>query len=153
MNLEQYAKIAEIISGFAVVVSLLLLVREIRDNSELIGSATYDSLVAEVSDWNAVNSTDDSLAEMNFVLSSEGADALSPRQAKLRQDMTISLYQIYERAFIQWELGHLDDEEWERFRAQICSPRDQMFRDFVEPRLESRVSSRFNSYRIECTPN
>ncbi len=149
-GLNEFAKVAEIVASIAVIFSLFIVILEIRNNTQAVKIASYDSLVAATSEWTILNATDNEVSEMNFIVLTEGNDSLTPRQRRIRTDMNVALYQIYERAYIQWAAGNLEESQWERFRGQICVARPPAFYEHVAPRLETRVSSAFNEFRKSC---
>ncbi len=152
-KLQRFALIAEIIGGTAVLVTLGVLVFEIRGNTEAVRTATYDALAADIADWRLNQVSDNELAETNFILSTEGRSALTPRQSLLNATNTIVLYQHYERAYIQWQAGNLDDSDWERFRSILCAPvGNPGFEVQVGQRLDRITTNRFTDYRKnQCT--
>ena len=146
-KLQYWALIAEIFGGIAVLVTLVLLVIWVRENANAIKAATYDSLVADMGNWRMQNATNESLLEANFVQSVEGIDALSPKQAYQRRDAFISLFFIYERAFVQWEAGNLDDASWQRFNIAMCRTSSARFEEEVGSFLDGVTTEAFAEYR------
>jgi hypothetical protein len=147
-NLRKFALIAEIIGGLAVVTSLAILVFEIQGNTRALQASTYDSIVADLANARYENSRNESTMEAIFVRSSEGFDALTPKQSHLLDEQALALFQIYERAFIQWESGNLDDRAWVRFSRVICQASgDVSFEEQLGPRLDRLTTDSFTEYR------
>jgi len=146
-KLQYWALVAEIVGGFAVLVTLVLIVIGVGENTNAIKAATYDSLVADMGNWRMQNATNESLLEGNFVQSTEGTDALSPIQLYQRRDAYISLFFIYERAFVQWEAGNLDDASWQRFEIAMCRTSAGRFEEAVGSFLDTVTTEAFAEYR------
>ncbi len=51
MRLERLALIAEIIGGIAIVITLIVLIYETRQNTIATYAASYDQLAADMADW------------------------------------------------------------------------------------------------------
>ena len=144
--------ISEIIGGIAVIVTLVFLVVEVRANTQAVKSATYDSLVADTVDWRMTIATDNEIQALNFITNTEGRGQLTPQQSNLDRIINVAVFQHYERAFLQWELGNLDDVGWERFKNQMCRPTGNPgFEANVGIRIDEITTERFTSYRkSEC---
>lgn len=147
-KLQQYALIAEIVGGIAVVVTLIFLAFEMRANTQAMRAATYDSLVADIANWRLIYTTDEELQEIDFLRITEGRDALSPLQARYDANVVIALFQHYERAFIQWRAGNLDDSAWDRFERAICGPSGNPgFEQDVGSTLDTFTTVEFTEFR------
>jgi hypothetical protein len=152
-QLQKWALIAEIFGGIAVIVSLLLLVSETRENTRVMRAATYDAITADIADLRMTIATDESLREIIFITKTEGRQAFTPRQQNMDELTSIAAFQHYERAYIQWELGNLDDEAWERFRNILCSASvTPGFEDSFGPLLDRATTKNFANYRKTQCP-
>ena len=148
-ELKKWALIAEIVGGIAVLFSLVILIVEVRNNTQAVRIAAYDSLVADISQWRIDNARDEVVSEIDFIIATDGRDALTPRQTAIRNNLVIGIFQMYERAFIQWESGNLDDASWERFRRMICGPSGSAgFEDSIGEPLNQMTLDRFREYRL-----
>ena len=132
--LKRFAMISEILGGLAVIVTLIILIFEVRGNTQAVRAATYDSLVGSLVDQRMAMITDNELQEMDFVQASEGREAFTPRQSRMFFNLFVSRFQNYERAYTQWRAGNLDDDSWERFKLRICN-------DSGNPAFEVNVGS------------
>jgi len=152
-KLQYYALIAEIAGGIAVIVTLVVLIFEIRGNTQAVRTATYDALAADIANWRSNFVTDNELAEIDFIVFTEGRDSLTPRQARRDSSHTLILFQHVERVFLQWEAGNLDDSDWERFRRVLCNPAGSpRFEEYVGQRLDLVTTDRFTDYRNNQCP-
>ena len=85
--LQSWALIAEIVSGIAVLVTLVVLIFQVSENTEATIAATYDSLVADMSEKVFSRGMDAEMAEIQLILRTDGYDALSELQ-KFQWDST-----------------------------------------------------------------
>jgi len=111
MTLDQLASIGEIISGIAVVISLVYLAIQIRTNTETERTSTYQSIV---SDFGALNNTMASTPELShmFVQAMENYHQLSSDQKARISQVFFQCFRYFENMFYQYQKGYLDDEVW-----------------------------------------
>lgn len=147
--LKRYALISEIVGGLAVLITLIILVIEVRQNTVAMRASTYDSISADIANLQMSIATDDSLSEAEFIRQSSGREALSPLQNFQRNHYFVSLFMMFERAFIQWESGNMEDRHWERFRESICRIATPGFEENVGPMVDSSTTPEFKEYRLE----
>jgi hypothetical protein len=119
-ELSDWASVAEIASGIAVVTTLVLLVFGIRENTDAIRASTYAQSINSLNEWR------DSIYESREIAGLweafragdvEGLDSLD--RGRLAQFVN-SLFTIYEHSYFSWQRGLIGDSEWERFEANIC---------------------------------
>jgi hypothetical protein len=111
MTLEQLASIGEIVSGIAVIISLVYLAIQIKTNTEAERSATYQSIV---SDFGALNNTMASTPELShlFVEAMENYLELTPDQKARISQLFFQCFRYFENMFYQHRKGYLDEEVW-----------------------------------------
>jgi len=111
MTLDQVASIGEIISGIAVIISLVYLAIQIRTNTEAERSSTYQSIV---SDFGAMNNTMASTPELShmFVQAMENYHQLSSDQKARISQIFFQCFRYFENMFYQHKKGYLDEEVW-----------------------------------------
>ena len=111
MTLEQIASIAEIVSGVAVIISLVYLAIQIRTSTEAEKSSTYQAIV---SDFGALNNTMASTPELShlFVQAMENYHQLSPDQKARISQLFFQCFHYFENMFYQNQKGYLDEEVW-----------------------------------------
>ena len=152
-KLQNWALIAELTSGAAVVLSLVFLAVEIRSNTNAVKIDTYDQLVADAADWQMLIATDNELGEATRVRSSEGSDMLNEYQTFISERSGQSLYIIYERAFLQWDAGNITDVQFDRFRTQMCGNRGPRSGSTLDEALRRNTSRSFTEFRDRCREN
>ena len=118
-RLQTWALAAEIIGGIAVVVTLIFLVLETRENTNAIQTQTYQSLTSELNIVRRTMATP-VMADMMVTLATSGLDALSENEQFIYVMSTGAKWGVYESAFYAHERGVLGESEWLRFMAAIC---------------------------------
>ena len=118
-QLRKMALAAEIIGGAAVVITLIFLVLETRDNTRAIQAQTYLTLTSEVN--RIREGLFDSEVALIFALSvRDQAIPEEPGDAMAYQQIFESAFGVYEAAYYAWQKGVLGDAEWSRFDAAMC---------------------------------
>lgn len=122
LKLSEWASIAEIAASIAVVVTLLLVVASMRENTNAIQANTYQNFMRDLNDWRAsVRMTGGPLTvrQVTEAIESGSTDAFAEIQLVFLQ-----LWGIYEAAFFANERGVLGANEWARFERMICFERN-----------------------------
>ena len=97
------------------VFTLVFIVFEIRENSDLIRANTFDRSIESLIDWRMqIVSDDDSLRIM-----ADHWQVESPELLK-RQLLVVSMWSIYEKTYYSHQYGLIGPAEWERFETRIC---------------------------------
>ena len=110
MKLNQWALLAEIVSSVAVVVTLVLVLFELRDNTLAIQAANRQSLSARAEEHFLSRMTAPGFAQiMQKTLDGE---RLSLQEAFIYRGWLGAILRITEEAYMQYEDGRLDDEYW-----------------------------------------
>jgi len=114
-RIKNWAHVAEIISGVAVLVTLVFLVLEIRGNSDLIRANTFNRSIESLIDYRMqIASNEESLKVMAHHWGIDSADLLR------RQLLVVNLWSIYEKTYFSSQYGLVGPAEWERFESRIC---------------------------------
>jgi hypothetical protein len=115
-KLQTWALVAEIVGTFAIVLSLLLVAYELRQNTAANYAASNEAL------------GDAQIAWRSNILSSP--ELLSAWREQLEYEGEISagtligeqLLLIYERAYFSHKYERLGQAEWKRYEGSMCSP-------------------------------
>jgi hypothetical protein len=142
-KLSDWANVAEIVSGVAVVVTLIFLIIGIRENTDITRASMYDRTLDSVNQWRMTVANNDKLLK---AWSDRGPDLdmeqwSGPDRLRLLF-LANSLWGTYEKAFYAREYSIIGDNEWVRFETQIClqyqgeapEVRD-LFPSFLTPRF------------------
>lgn len=119
-KLSDLASIAEIISGIAVVVTLVILIVGVRENTETVRASTFASNLNALNDFQTALVTDsEALIAWDAFMrrSNVGLDELDERRLTL---IVSTFFNIYENAYYFERYGLVGAEGWERFDRNIC---------------------------------
>lgn len=140
------ALLAEIVGGAAIVISLVVLVLEVRQNTAAVRASTYDQLLSDHTQYrmDLATNTDATEAFLSFNgHAPTGPDELRDQQGRL---IWIAGMMLWERAYFAREYGTLGDSEWQRYRSNMC---DSDSWTAIQD-LEFFVSTEFWDYLLEC---
>ncbi|HEX4881328.1 MAG TPA: hypothetical protein VFV18_03175 [Porticoccaceae bacterium] len=147
MSLEDIYFVSQIVSALALIVSLLFVGIQIRQNTLSTQTARHQSIVQAISDWSREVALNNDIANL-MVRGSANFEQLDPVQRLQFALLHVALFRNYENIFYQHAQGAIDDHVWEgwayRMRATFVLPgvrawwtpqRDSYsdaFRDFLE---------------------
>lgn len=125
-KLSDWASIAEIVSGAAVVVTLVFLVLGIRENTAITRAVGYESQMGDLNEWRRNLSQDEKLSRVYQRFVDGQVGELSPDE-QFRLFLVLNdLWGIYESSYYDYQYGILGASEWGRFEVQICTLRSRM---------------------------
>ena len=129
MKLEKWALIAEIVGSVAIVITLVILIVELRGNTDEMRAATLANIAARSQAIPLAASTSPELALLWLKLT-EGGE-LSHTELAQAQQMFIVTLKLAEESFIAHRDGRLDDEVWQtRIDLVLLYLARQEMRDF-----------------------
>ena len=128
-KLKEYALIAEIISAVAILVTLVILILEVRTSNELARLAAYDAITRDIENWrfSVLAESENYDVILSSLLSSEDLQEIEPGSAdafRLRLLISNDLG-IKERAFLAYQAGIVGENEWGRLHRTECSVWDR----------------------------
>jgi hypothetical protein len=111
MNLQELVALAEIVSAFAVVLTLIVLIISIRQNTKSQKALVVDSLAAAITSINVPAMASPALGS---ALSKATADWSSASREKriIAHFFLFSLFKLLENAWYQQKAGILDQAHW-----------------------------------------
>lgn len=121
MKLEKWAMIAEIVSGVAIVVSLIFLILEIRENTDATRASTRESITERVERLTLTVATNPGLA--GILARDEGfarlgaAGEFTPAETMQLRGFLTALMRNTEEAFLQMKEGRLEESY---FRGRLA---------------------------------
>jgi hypothetical protein len=154
MKLSDWASVAEIVSGIAVVVTLMFLVLSIRENSDIMRASSFadtsDSLIELTRDI----IRDDELSVIFQAWRENDISQLDARQMFLLTNMAVTMFRIYEKAFIAEQYDLLGPGEWHRFERTICLIYPRLQSADLADNLRVSLTDEFVQYMdSNCTPS
>ncbi len=142
-RLKQWAQYAEIVSGAAVVITLIFLIVEVRGNSDLIRANTFIRNIESLIDLRTeIAGNDASLAAMAGYRGVEGKEVLR------EQLLVVNLWSIYEKTFYSYQYDLVGEAEWERFQTRICGYRESRG-EYWEINVSQFLSDEFRVFVVE----
>ena len=118
MDLAYYANLAEIFGTVAIVVSLVYVAVQIRQNTRTTRLATGQNISRDLREANAIVASDANMAEI-LLKGVENEAELTPAE-RLRLYFYLNLaYRVYENAYYQRQEGALDAYIWEGITANM----------------------------------
>ena len=119
MDLGQLADIGEFLGGVAVIVSLVYLAAQIRQNTNSLRASTFQAATDSVTEFTALLGSD---PELSRIYSSGllGVEALSEHDRVQFYFLFVTIVRRLESAFFQREAGIIDEQQWAGFK-QLAS--------------------------------
>ena len=119
-ELSDWASIAEIVSSIAVVVTLVFLVTELQENTEVTRAIAYDRNIDSLSEVrNRIVSDPDVARIWQAFQDNESGSLEGPDRTRLRQ-LVFWLFGVYEQSYFANRYGVLGSSEWSRFSVNVC---------------------------------
>jgi hypothetical protein len=143
MKLQSWALAAEIVSGIAIVLTLVFLAMEIRENSAITRAAAYDRNIDSLNTWRLSMASDPELARIWSDITHSDATA----QELQGGFVPSALWGIYENAYHSKQYGILGPSEWGRFEVQICRLFEQTANQWAEAQASAFESRQFKRGR------
>ena len=134
-KIKYWAYWADVVSGVAVVVTLVFLIFEVRRNSDLVRADAFDRNIESLIELRMhIASNDRSLQAMAEHWGIDNPEFLR------RQLLAVSLWSIYEKTFYAQNYGLVGEPEWERFETRICryvGARSEFWHENIAPFLSA----------------
>jgi len=115
-KLHTWALVAEIVGGIAVVLTLLFLALQVRENSNLIRANAFADNMQSIIDWRIAAVSDEEAVETISKRFNQG-DTEALRYNFWFQTM----WNIYEKTYYTYQYGLIGEAEWQRFYDNICA--------------------------------
>jgi len=153
LNLEKWALVAEVVGALAIVVTLALLLLEVRENSDLSRVAAYQDVTRDFDEWRSLVLTDPELLDLFSMLREEGEwpdVSADPRADAKLLLLLANQFSGAERAYIAYRGGIVGEQEWNRINRATCSEFAQIPERFREGIL-FRLTDDFVGYlQTQC---
>lgn len=115
-KLERFALIAEIISAFAIVISLIFVGVEVHRNTEAQKASTYQSMIELSTGLLTTIAENRELAEL-IGADRDELDAIDQRRSGAWLRLS---WRRDENAFVQYSRGVVGENEWLGYRSLMC---------------------------------
>ena len=141
MNLEKTAAIGEIVSSIAIVVTLVILVVEVRGNTAAIRAQTAQATFLASTESFYYPEGNAALAKAEL----DGVEALTPEERAHANALIAAIFNSFNNNYYQYRQGNLDEEihaaYQNRLRALLSTP-------IVRSQWESARYMQTASFRI-----
>jgi len=114
VSLQDLANVGEFVGGIAVIVSLVYLAIQIRQNTQSQRAATFQAVTDSISELTQIG-IDPELGRI-FTVGLQGSGSLSETEERQFHFMLLNGMRRFENAHLQWRSGVLSDEQFEGFR-------------------------------------
>ena len=154
MKLSDWANVAEILSGIAVVVTLIVLVAGVRANTATVRAATYADMLESANEFENQMITDPEIR--NIYLSGisnvrEGGEPLTDSERLIFGLIMQSMFRKHDIAYTMRRYELLDEEIWPEVEEDICNTYERAAANDVEWAL-NRLRDEFAEYiRSTCS--
>jgi hypothetical protein len=118
VKLKKWALGAEIASGVAVVITLALLIVEIRSSTKATRVATYENISSGLSSLDISIASDPDLARLFW--ERHDSNDLNELEAGRRFLLNRAAARSFETAYFAFVNGSLNQTQWERFERNMC---------------------------------
>ena len=120
-KLSNWASAAEILSGVAVIVTLLILIVGVRENTEITRTAMYGSITDQFNAFETEMLLNPDLRPIYFRYLNSEPGGFQPNDQESVAMMVAILFRTLDRAFAAKEKGQIGDEEWARLERSVCT--------------------------------
>ncbi len=129
IKLTFWASIAEISASVAVVVTLVLLVMGVNENTAVTRSAAYDQNIESMNAWRRSIVQNNEIFRVYQAYAAGDTSELTDED-QFRLFMTVAqLWNIYEKAYYANRYEVLSDNEWTRNLPNICMQYQRILRN------------------------
>ena len=148
-KLSEWASVAEIVSGVAVVLTLIFLAVGIRENTEITRAAAYDRSIDSLNQWRLGVMQDESLVRVWVAYLERDVPNLT-KEDYFRLGLLLNTqWGVYEKSYFANQYGILGPAEWSRFEKNICIAYDGTHEANVWNEIISdRLTEEFLNYAI-----
>jgi len=155
MKLEKWSSIAEVIGSVAIAISLVILIIELRANTELTRITAYESVSKDFDDNRQFYLSNPEVFDLAYAINSSG---LADTDAESKDGLKAVFYLLniftgLERAYLAYQAGVFGEDEWDRIHRSECATWGQIQETEYESRVTFRLTSRYVSHlQSTCTP-
>jgi hypothetical protein len=114
MNLNEIALLAEIVASIAIVVSLIYVAIQVRQNTRATRSATYQSMVSNSLGILATMYSEGGNAEL-YLRAKDGDQDLSPAERVRMHFLLLAVFRHFDNLHYQHACGTIELEQWQGY--------------------------------------
>ena len=119
-KLSDWANLAQVASGIAVLITLVFLIVGIRENTDVTRAAMYQQSSNSLNEWRRDVLSDPEIARLFDAFLNNRAEGIDGIDRIRLTQLILNNFQISENAFFAQRYGLLGRAEWSRFERSIC---------------------------------
>ena len=119
-KLTKWTEPAEILTTIGVIVTLIFLIVEVRENTAVVKTESYGQSIDRLNEWRLTLASDPELTRLFTEFYAGGIDDFDPIE---RQQFTFiygALWSIYETAYYARSYETMGTQEWNRYHNMLC---------------------------------
>ena len=148
-SLSDWASLADVASGIAVIVTVIFLIVEIRTNTEVTRASMYANNINSLIDWRRLLIEDRDIAKLWESYTTGGFDDQDSTDQLRMLQLVANNINIYENAFYAQQYGVLGSSEWSRFQRMSCVQYNWAIRSPLIETIEMVTTDRFRAFLEE----
>jgi hypothetical protein len=143
--LEALGSLGDFIGGIGVIVTLVYLAMQIRQNTRSVRAASAQQVLSGAAEFLEHVSADPILADL-FTRGGAHPDSLSPAERARQGLLLMALYRRYESVYRQHERGTVASEDWAGLRVSMSTMSRRPFARAWWPETAPLFSPGFRSF-------
>ncbi|NIP50838.1 MAG: hypothetical protein GWN81_02375 [Phycisphaerae bacterium] len=148
-TLSEWASLAEVISGIAVVVTVVFLIIEIRTSTEVTRASMYANNMNTLIEWRNLLIEDRDTARLwESYTAGRFHEEDTTDQLRMLQ-LVANNINIYENAFYARQYGVLGSSEWTRFQRMSCVQYNWIIQSPLAESIEMVTTDQFRAFLQE----
>lgn len=148
-SLSEWASLAEVISGIAVVFTVIFLIFEIRTSTEVTRASMYANNMNTLIDWRNLLIEDRDIARLwESYTAGRFHEEDTTDQLRMLQ-LVANNINIYENAFYARQYGVLGSSEWTRFQRMSCVQYNWIIQSPLAESIEMITTDQFRAFLQE----
>ena len=140
MTLQDLGNIGEFAGAIGVIVTLIYLAAQIRQNTRSVRASSYHAVVTNLSNLSANMGRDASVADL-VVRGQSDLQALSPTEQRQFAFLLVSVFRNFENLFYQFNQNMVDEVVWAGWKHRI-----------IRYFWQSGVQAWWPTWRDDCHP-
>ena len=129
LRLSDWANIADVTAGIAVVVTLIFLIHSVRENTAATRADSYETLMSDVNDFTLAVTQDSELSRLWRQWNEVDTHELTDDQMYRIILLLRTLLRNYEKAYFAYQYGTLGLTEYLRFEEIGCRQKERLETD------------------------
>ena len=152
-KLSDWASIAEITSGIAVVVTLVFLVLGVRENTNVTRASMYQGVVEETNDFQELVTVNPDMLRVWAAYIDGDAAGFDDLDIQRLNSIVLNQFRIFEGAYYSRNYAVIGEREWGRIDRTICDWVERVRSVKRDGLLMRLATPEFNSYLAVRCPN